>query len=316
VKPNPSAPAKISDEVIDSLRARLPEYLVVLGLELRRNGTRLVGRCPVHEDRSPSFAIFGSKHETCGCHPCGFTGDVFATSQWLGRSSSFPDAVREVAAVLGVYLPESTAGNATRQATAPNRPTKQPAPPFVLSASDQAKVYAARLEWSNAFHGEEEIVDRISESLGFDRETLRIASWGSSGLGLANGWLCYAYPNGLKWRNPDTNAKTRFIWLAGKATAPWRAEWIRPHTKTVYLTEGESDCMALISARIEDESTVCLASPGTSFPREWAPLFRGKKVILCFDRDEPGRAATIKVAGILKGHASEVLTWKGTASHV
>ena len=306
-----------------NLKAKLPNYLKAIGIELRKAGTRLVAKCPVHEDRSPSFAVFGTNHETAGCHPCGFTGDVFNVSQWLGRSATFPEAVKDVAAVLGVILPDSTAGRATRPATAPQRPAKPPAPPFILSDADRQKVHAARLAFDDAFWAGEEIIDRIAESLGFDRETLRVASWGSSGLGLAAGsygrpaWLCYAYPEGLKWRNPAPNSKPRFEWLAGKATAPWRMEWVKDHTGTVYLTEGESDCIALIAAGLEADGTAaCVASPGTSFPREWAPLFTGKRVVLCFDRDEPGRNATATVAAILKGHAAEILTWKGTARDV
>jgi len=177
-------------------------------------------------------------------------------------------------------------------------------------------VHAARLAFSDAFHAGEPIVDEIAASLGLDRETLRLASWGASGLGLAEGWLCYAYPQGLKWRNPDTNAKPRFRWLVGKAVAPWRMEWARkPEVRTVYVTEGESDCLALIAAGMEDDGTAaCVASPGTSFSREWAPLFRGKRVVLCFDKDHAGQLATATVAANLKGHASEILTWKGTAN--
>ena len=314
---------RFDDDTLATLRARLPEYLEACGVELRRQGHRLVGRCPVHDDRAPSFAVFGTQQENCGCYPCGFSGDVFAVAEWMGRSSTFPEAVADVAAVLGVYLPQSTAGTATRPATAPPRAAKQPEPPFVLSDKDSDMIYEARLAFADAFHAGETIVDEIGASLGLDRETLRLASWGSSGLGLAAGsygkpvWLCYRYPQGLKWRNPKPKAKPRFEWLAGKALAPWRMEWVKPETRTVYLTEGESDCMALIAAGLEADGTAaCVASPSTSFSRHWAKLFTGKRVILCFDHDDPGRNATASVAAILKGHAAEILTWKGTPSHV
>jgi hypothetical protein len=310
-------------ETLEAMRRRLPEYLAARGVELRKNGTRLVGKCPVHEDTSPSFAVFGTHSENCGCFPCGFTGDVFAVSQWFGRASTFPEAVQDVAAALGVHLPQSSAGTATRPAPAPPRPAKQPEPPLVLSAGDRSKLHTARLAFSDAFHSGNEIIDRIAASLGLDRETLRLAAWGSSGLGLAcpvgssSPWLCYAYPNGLKWRNPHPQTTPRFRWIVGKATAPWRWEWVKPETRTVYVTEGESDCMALIEAGLEDDGTAaCVASPGTSFPRDWGKLFTGKRVIICFDHDEPGRAATAAVAAILKGHAAEILTWKGTVRHV
>ena len=310
-------------ETLEAMRRRLPEYLAARGVELRKNGTRLVGKCPVHDDRAPSFAVFGSNQENCGCYPCGFSGDVFAASQWLGRSSTFPEAVEDVAATLGVYLPQSPAGTATRPAPATPRPAKRPEPPFILSDGDRSKVDGARLAFSDAFHSGDPIIDAIAASLGLKRETLRLVACGSSGLGLAcpagssSAWLCYAYPQGLKWRNPHTKSTPRFRWLAGKSLAPWRMGWVQTQTQTVYLTEGETDCLALIEAGLEDGGTsVCVASPGTSFPREWAKLFAGKRVVLCFDTDPPGRAATAAVAAILKGHAAEILTWKGTARHV
>jgi DNA primase len=121
----------------------------------------------------------------------------------------------------------------------------------------------------------------------------------------------------LKWRNPHPQSTPRFRWIVGKALAPWRMEWVKAATHTVYLTEGESDCMALIQAGLEADGTaVCVASPGTSFPREWAKLFTGKRVVLCFDHDEPGRKATATVAETLKGHAAEILTWKGNPANV
>lgn len=319
MKANQEAPCRFDDSTLAELRARLPDYLEAVGVELRRNGIRLLGRCPVHEDRSPSFAVFGTHHETCGCYPCDFQGDIFATSKWLGRSSNFPEAVRDVAAVLGVSLPNQSAGTATSTAPAPPRAPKPPPQPFELSEADRKKIHTARLAFSNAFWSGDPIVSEIAESLGLDRETLRVAAWGTSGLGIESPpgigkpWLCYAYPKGLKWRNPDPEAKPRFVWIAGKALAPWRMEWVKPETRTVYLTEGESDCLALMAAGLEADGTAaCVASPGTSFPREWAPLFKGKRVILCFDTDQPGRTATATVAAILKGHASEILTWKGT----
>lgn len=315
--------SRFSPDFLESLRHRLPDYLAARGVELRRNGTRLVGKCPVHEDTSPSFAVYGTRHENCGCFPCDFKGNVFAVSRWLGRSSTFPEAVQDVAASLGIHLSQGNAQAATRPATAPPRPAKQPEPPFALSDGDRSKLHAARLAFSDAFHAGDSIIDDIAASLGLDRETLRLASWGGSGLGLAcpvgskSPWLCYAYPNGLKWRNPHPQTTPRFRWIVGKATAPWRREWVKPETKTVFITEGESDCMALIAAGLEADGTAaCVASPGTSFPRDWGKLFTGKRVVLCFDTDPPGRAATAAVAAILKGHAAEILTWKGNPANV
>jgi len=305
-------PPRFDAATLEAMRHRLPEYLAARGVELTRRGARLVARCPMHDDSSPSFAVYGSKLENCGCHPCDFSGDVFAVSEWMGRAGCFTEAVRDVAAALGVYLPQEGAQAATGQAMPPQRAAKEPEPPFTLPDADRAKVDAARLAWCDAFHSGNPIVDRIAESLGIDRETLRLASWGASGLGLANEWLCYVYPAGLKWRNPDPQGKPRFVWIVGRALAPWRFEWVKPETQTIYLTEGESDTLALIAAGAEaDGKAACVASPGTSFPQAWALLFTGKRVVLCFDTDPPGMTAAAKIAGMLAGHAASVSIWKG-----
>ncbi len=303
----------IPEDTLAALRARLADYLAALGVELRKNGTRLVGRCPVHEDRSPSFAVFGASHEACGCHPCGFTGDVFKLSRWLGRSSTFPDAVRDVASVLGVYVPQGTQAPATRPAKAKQAPA--PLPPFKLSDADREKHHAARLAFSDALDGGK--LEPLARELGIPPWALRWCAMGTSGLGWIKGKLAYLYPEGIKVRNPE-GCTTRFRWEAGKATAPWRYEWIRPETATVYLTEGESDCLALVAAGLEsDPGKACVAIPGAEgFKPEWAAIFDGKRAVLCFDFDRKGREATAKVAAMLKGHAAEILTWKGPARHV
>ena len=84
----------------------------------------------------------------------------------------------------------------------------------------------------------------------------------------------------------------------------------------VYMTESESDCIALVAAGLETDGTAaCIAIPGVdNFKREWAEWFTGRRVTLCFDRDEAGRKATATVAGYLKGIAAEILNWREAAS--
>ncbi|MCX6879861.1 MAG: CHC2 zinc finger domain-containing protein [Verrucomicrobia bacterium] len=297
---------------LEAMRCRLPEYLTARGVELRRQGNRLVGKCPHHDDTSPSFAVFPNG-KNCGCYPCGFTGDVFSVSQWLGRSDSFTSAVADVASVLGVYLPSGTAQGQPRAPQEPPRPERKPEVPFSLSPGDRERIRFARWEFSNILHGGGPLLGEIAESLSLPAEALRHAAFGECGLGFAEGWLCYAYPNGLKLRNRNPERKPRFRWIVGKATAPWRMEWaLRPEVRTIYLAEGESDCMALIAAGLESDGTAaCVASPGKDFSQSWAPMFAGRKVVLCFDSDPPGMTAAVRVAGLLAGHSASVSNWKG-----
>lgn len=295
---------------LDPLRIRLADYLERTGTELKKQGTRYTGHCPHHEDAKPSFAVYGSRSSVCGCYPCGFTGDVFAVALWLGRASNFRDAVRHVAEVLGERIPE---GEPVESYVKPLPKARKP-DPLVFDAD---MIHRARLAWSDLYHGDDPRAQIAMDSLGLPHDAFGWAAWGKSGIGWSNGSICFAYPSGLKWRNPDPNGKPRFRWLTGKATAPWRSDWIRGHTHTCYITEGESDCLALVAAGLEqDERVVCTAIPGAdTFSREWAESYRGKLVVLCFDDDNAGRMATAKVAAMLKGIAGEIRTWKGPNRH-
>lgn len=301
-------PRTLDRAQLDGLRDRLPEYLGNLGHELKRQGARLLCDCPLHADNSPSFAVLPNGR-TAGCYPCDWQGDVFALSLAMGRASTFPEAVNDVASVLDTTLAEVAR-------IAPRKP--RPAPkPAELSDGQRKQIHLARLRFSDAFHAGEPIVDEIAASLGITREALRWASHGSDGLAIAKGWLCYAYAGGLKYRNPDSTAKPRFKWLVGTAAAPWRMAWARrPEVETVFLMEGESDALAMLAAGIEsaDPSVAVVASPGSGFQGRWAPLFAGKNVVLCFDDGEAGRIATATVAATLKGHAHSIRRWKGAIS--
>ena len=62
---------------IDQLKRRNPIAEVVRrhGIELRGQGKRLTGRCPFHDDRTPSFCVY-PETESFHCFGCGAAGDV------------------------------------------------------------------------------------------------------------------------------------------------------------------------------------------------------------------------------------------------
>ncbi len=315
--------ARFDENAIQDLRHRLPDYLEACGHTLRKQGSRLITHCPMHDDSNPSFALYGNNHENGGCYPCSFQGDVFSLARAMGKAGNFPDAVKHVASVLGVSIqnyPQSPAQAPTRAAEPIRKPEQKPEPK--LTAEQLQTIHKARLRFSDALHSGAPIIQQIADSLGLKVETLRYAAFGESGLGLAAPyrgaatWLCYAYPSGLKWRNPNTKAeKNRFQWITGSARQPWRWEWVKPETKTVYLTESESDCMALIEAGIDQlENTACVAMPGTSWEEHWRELFQGKRVVLSLDKDKAGITATATIAAQLKGIAAEILTIGGLES--
>ncbi len=94
--------------VIDSIKERA-DLAAIVGAKvtLRREGRDLVGLCPFHNEKSPSF------HVTPGtglfhCYGCNASGSVF---EWMQKQEglSFPDAVRRLAAELGIALGDEAA---------------------------------------------------------------------------------------------------------------------------------------------------------------------------------------------------------------
>lgn len=321
---------------LDAMRGRLADYLTAAtGADLRGTGGRLVCLCPnpSHQDNRPSFAVFGARLDRAGCFPCGWQGDVFSLSQWLGRSSTFPEAVADVAAVLGVILPEttgrpatgSTGAGMTRRAPAP-RPARRDPPPIILpkldvdpAAWEEAK-RAARWNLYRECKGHTAIARTVAAEMGTSVEILRGLTFTTDAVGIEypcdrNGRpvILYLYEHGAKVRHP-AGRKPRFEWLHGKAALPWRWHFAaRTEVLTVHVTEGETDAIAAIGAGLEclhpktgRGASAVVACPGTAFPAAWAPLFRRKRVVILPDRDTPGEQAARRTAEILSPYALSV----------
>ena len=66
----------IPDEVVDEVRARV-DLVEVIGesVPLKRSGKDWKGRCPFHEDKTPSFYVVPDKG-FYKCFGCGESGSV------------------------------------------------------------------------------------------------------------------------------------------------------------------------------------------------------------------------------------------------
>lgn len=95
----------MTDEQVEEVRAAAPvEEIIGEFVSLRRSGRSWMGRCPFHDDSSPSFSVVPG--QGFRCFGCGETGDVFTfVMKRLGLD--FPEAVRWVAARVGITLRET-----------------------------------------------------------------------------------------------------------------------------------------------------------------------------------------------------------------
>jgi hypothetical protein len=70
----------------------LVQVIQSYGVELRRSGKELVGRCPFHDDRSPSFSVNPEK-EKWHCFGCNAGGDAVTFVMRI-ENVGFKDAVK------------------------------------------------------------------------------------------------------------------------------------------------------------------------------------------------------------------------------
>lgn len=90
---------------IDDLKSHADIVQVVQErVPLRRSGTAWKGLCPFHGEKTPSFQVNGDKG-FFHCFGCGVGGDVIKFVELFDKIS-FPEAVRQLAARVGLAVPE------------------------------------------------------------------------------------------------------------------------------------------------------------------------------------------------------------------
>lgn len=95
----------IPDSFIQELLARV-DITDVVGryVQLRKGGANLLGLCPFHNEKSPSFTVSPTK-QFYHCFGCGAHGSAI-TFLMEHTGASFPEAVRSLAASAGMNVPE------------------------------------------------------------------------------------------------------------------------------------------------------------------------------------------------------------------
>ncbi|WP_459614585.1 DNA primase [Bordetella sp. 2513F-2] len=95
----------IPESFIQDLLARV-DVVDVVGryVQLRKGGANLLGLCPFHNEKSPSFTVSPTK-QFYHCFGCGAHGSAI-TFLMEHTGTSFPEAVRSLAASVGMTVPE------------------------------------------------------------------------------------------------------------------------------------------------------------------------------------------------------------------
>ncbi len=107
----------IDPRFLDELRSRVPvSDIVGKRVKLKKKGREFSGLCPFHNEKTPSFTVNDDK-AFYHCFGCGAHGDVirFVTET---EGLTFPEAVRRLAGMAGLQVPEASPGERKRAARA------------------------------------------------------------------------------------------------------------------------------------------------------------------------------------------------------
>lgn len=110
----------IPDSFIQDLLNRV-DVADVVGryVQLKKGGINLLGLCPFHNEKSPSFTVSPTK-QFYHCFGCGAHGSAI-TFLIEHTGASFPEAVRTLAGAIGMTVPEENRSPGQKAATARRR---------------------------------------------------------------------------------------------------------------------------------------------------------------------------------------------------
>lgn len=315
---------------VEDIKSRLNAAEVIgRDVRLQRAGRYLKGLCPFHQEKTPSFFVFGERG-TFRCFGCGEGGDLF-TYVMRRDGSSFPDALRLLAGEAGVELrAQDRDPEADRQRRLTRSALEEAANLMhrLLREAPEATGTRAYLEERGV--SEEMLtafrlgyapargspVTRHLRQLDTDPEALRatglvrdddgpprdyffnrlifpISERRGAVIGFGARALGDATPKYLNSRESDTFRKGNHLYGFNLAADSIRRE------RAAVLVEGYMDAIA--AHQFGFKNTV--ASMGTALTAEQGRLLAGsgaQRIILALDADTAGAAATRRGVDVLR----------------
>jgi len=308
-------------EDIERVRANNPiEQVIGRYVELRPSGRRLVGRCPFHEDRSPSLVVYPS-NGSWFCFACDVGGDVFEFIERI-ENISFAEALRRLGQAVA-----SSNSQIVRQSENLDHATTRPGDYPTMRLSDEATTLltAATEVYHAAIFAQPAILQyllkrkidlgmvrrhRIGYATGDDlAKYFRFRGWDpeiASDVGLVG-------PRGEYFRQRIVIPELRggkTIYLVGRATQEYQrakylglpgapkplygVEMIRGASE-VFVCEGAIDWLTL-----DDWGYAAVALLGSHLKPEQIEQFAdAERIFIATDSDEPGRKAALQLAELL-----------------
>ncbi len=299
---------------------------------VRRSG-RWWGRCPFHEERTPSFSLLPPDFRRYYCHGCGATGDAIDWMREQEGASSFFEAIEQLAERFGIpveYSEEDGQARARREARRQREQVLEraagfyekylwhageaaPARDYLLGRGfDEPLVRRFRIGYAPS-HGAMLTSRALAE--GFSRELLQSTGLSRSGrtADFFAGRIMFPIADGqgrvqgFGGRTLDPNERAKYVnspegdhfkkrsLLFGLDAARGTAA----REKFFVVAEGYTDVMGLVAAGV-DNAVACM---GTSLtPQQLTRLQTwASGVTLCFDADTAGEQAAWRSVEAAKG---------------
>jgi DNA primase len=303
-------------------------------MELKRAGRTWKGCCPFHGERTPSFHVY-TEDKHYKCYGCGEYGNVFTFLQKL-QGKEFPEVVRELAAEVGIEIPESDA-----QETAEAQRRRKERNELQAACDAAARYWAARLasSWgkdAQAYLASRGVAEEQVKAFrlgvaapGWEDLVQRLKEKGIGEAAVKKAGLMVEKEDGRSYDRfrgrlmfPIAQLDGQVIGFGGRAmgeekgakyintpeTALYKKsrvlygldlarEAIRK-TRTAVLVEGYFDVIGLHQAGVKNAVAVC----GTALTPEHVELLKRcdcREVTVLFDGDQAGLAAPGKAAAAL-----------------
>lgn len=324
----------IPENIIEEIRQQT-DLLELVGeyLNLERRGKNMIGLCPFHSEKTPSFTVSPEK-QLFHCFGCGASGNAFSFIMQMDNLT-FPEAARLLAGRSGIKIPENK-GYSSAEEDLKTRIFKlnQMAAKFYAyhlnnsnvgekalqylyqrgitpQAIEEFMVGCAPAEWSGffSFAREKGVAAELLVQAGLvspgrdkgyydrfrDRIIFPIFDISGKIAGFGGRLLQGNGGKAPKYLNsPETPVFSKSFILYGMNIA---REWIR-REKTAIIMEGYTDVITAYQAGIKN----VVASLGTSLTSNQARSLRSQteSAVTAYDSDSAGQAATWRGLSILQ----------------
>lgn len=326
----------IPEEVINEIKYRNDiENVISPYVNLKRRGKNLVGLCPFHNEKTPSFTVY-PENGSFYCYGCGIGGDVFSFVRQI-ENLDYIEAVKLLAEHSGVVLPQDgyddSMQNLKNTVFEINRETAKFYHSYLMSpqgkwaldylterglAVSTIKHFglgAAPDSWDSLINHlkqkgftisdmiQANVVGKSQRGSYYDRFRKRVMFPIINIRGKVIGFSGRAMPGEDKSGAKYVNTSDTPVYK--KSENLFAMNFAKNHCdERVILVEGNMDVISLHQAGFEN----AVAALGTSFTAEQAKLLSRytKEIVLMLDADSAGQKAMKRAGEILQNTGLEV----------